>query len=272
MRSPRFPGGDSFHRAVSLGARGPEHRVQFYDSEDFLAVALADFIARGLRGGHPVVAVATEAHRRSITERLRTKGFDVDRFTETGQLTIGDAGDTLDTFMTGSTLDLPHCEATAEGLLKAAQGNARPGAIPYLCGEMVDLLCRAGKPECGLQLEQMWNELGLKYDFSMLCVYAMDSFHRVGDAAQFEAICGEHTHVAPTESYMAADTATLLHEITILEQRARAVEGEIKHRKELEGRLREALDARRLAEEALRTREVELSSLREEHQRLLQSK
>ena len=71
---------------------------------------------------------------------------------------------------------------------------------------------------------------------------------------------------------MAADTATLLHEITILEQRARAVEGEIKRRKELEGRLREALDARRLAEEALRLREDELTSLREEHQRLLQSR
>jgi MEDS: MEthanogen/methylotroph, DcmR Sensory domain len=248
MRSPRFPGGDSFHRAVTLGTRGPEHRVQFYDSDDFLAVALADFVARGLRGGHQVVAVATEPHRRSITERLRTKGFDVDRVSATGQLTLPDAGDTIDSFMVGSTLDVPRCTAGAENLLQEAQTRAKPGAMLYLCGEMVDLLCRDGKPECALQLERMWNKLSLGYDFSLLCVYAMDTFHRVGDAAQFEAICGEHTHVAPTEAYMAADTATLLHEITILEQRARALESEIEHRKQLER---------------------ELSSLREEHQRLL---
>ena len=263
MRSPRFHGGDSFDRAAALGTRGPEHRVQFYDSDDFLAVALADFIARGLRGGHPVVAIATQPHRGSITERLRVKGFDVDQVSATGQLTLIDAHATLESFVTGSTLDLARCASVAEAMLQDAESRAKPGAVLHLCGEMVDLLCRDGKPECALQLEQLWNELGVTHDVSMLCVYAMDTFHRIGDATQFEAICGEHTHVAPTESYMAADMATLLHEITILEQRARALEAEIERRKELEGRLQ-------LMQETLYLRERELSSLREEHKRLLE--
>ena len=265
MRSPRFHGGDSFDRAVDRGTRGPEHRVQFYDSDDFLVVAMADFIARGIRDGHPLVAVTTEPHRRSIAERLKAKGFDVDHVAATGQLTLLDARDALDSFMVGSSLDVARCTAVAEGILQAGQSRVKPGRMLHLCGEMVDLLCRDGKPECALQLEQMWNELGLAHDFSMFCVYAMDTFHAVGDATRFEAICGEHTHVAPTERYMAADTATLLHEITILEQRARAVEAEIENRRELEGRLR-------LAEEALRLREQELHSLREEHQRVLESR
>ena len=262
MRSPRFHGGDSFHRAAALGTRGPEHRVQFYDSDDFLAVAMAEFIARGLRGGHPVVAVATQPHRGSITERLQVKGFDVDKVSANGQLTLVDAHATLESLMAGSTLDVVRCTSVAEAMLQKARGRAKPGAVLHVCGEMVDLLCRDGKPECALQLEQLWNELGITYEFSMLCVYAMDTFHRIGDATQFEAICGEHTHVAPTEAYMAADTATLLHEITILEQRSRAFEAEIERRKELEARLQ-------MTQEALQLRERELSSLREAHKRLL---
>jgi hypothetical protein len=261
MRSPRFLGGDSFHRAAALGARGPEHRVQFYDSDDFLAVAMADFIARGLQGGHPVVAGATPPPRVAITERLRTKGFDVDKETATGQLMFVDAHDTLESFIVESTFDVARYTSVAEGLVQEAQSRAKPGAVLHLCGEMVDLLCRDGKPECALQLEQAWNELSVTYDLAALCVYAMDTFHRIGDATQFEAICGEHTHVAPTEAYMAADTATLLHEITILEQRARAFETEIERRKELEARLQ-------MTQEALELRERELSALREEHKRL----
>lgn len=261
MRSPRLHGGESFHRAA-LGTRGPEHRVQFYDSDDFLAVAMADFISRGLRGGNPVVAVATQPHRASITERLRVKGFDVDHVALMGQLTLVDAHTTLESLMSGSTLDLVRCTSVAEAMLQQAQHRVKPGAVLHMCGEMVDLLCRDGKPECALELEQLWNELGVTHEFSMLCVYAMDTFHHIGDATQFEAICGEHTHVAPTEGYMAADMATLLHEITILEQRARAFEAEIERRKELEARLQEA-------QEALQLREQELHSLREEHKRLL---
>jgi MEDS: MEthanogen/methylotroph, DcmR Sensory domain len=264
MRSPRLHGGDSFDRAVNRWTRGPEHRVQFYDSDDFLVVAMGDFVARAIREGHPLVAVTTEPHRRAIAERLKAKGFDVAHVAATGQLTLVDARGALDTFVVGSSLDVARCKAVAEDLLRAGQSRVKPGQMLHLCGEMVDLLCRDGNPECAVQLEQMWNELGLAHDFSMFCVYAMDTFHNVADAAQFEAICGEHTHVAPTERYMAADTATLLHEITILEQRARAVEAEMENRRELEGRLR-------LAEEALRVREQELHSLREEHQRLLES-
>ncbi len=60
-------------------------------------------------------------------------------------------------------------------------------------------------------------------------------------------------------------------EMSSLEQRTRALEAEVGHRRELERSLREALEARRATEEALRVRERELSVLLEEHQRLLES-
>jgi signal transduction histidine kinase len=100
----------------------------------------------------------------------------------------------------------------------------------------------------------------------------MGNFYRSTDAERFHSICKHHTRVSPTERY--AETAVSdvrLLEISILEQRARALEAEVEHRKELERRLREALDGRRITEEALRHRERELSVLLEQNQTLLES-
>jgi signal transduction histidine kinase len=140
-----------------------------------------------------------------------------------------------------------------------------------LYGEMVDLLWRDGNTEGALQLEQLWNDLAHTYEFSLLCAYAMGNFYRSGDAERFQQICRHHTRVTPTERLTAIDSDARLVEISILEQRARSLEAEVEHRIELERRLREALDARQVTEDALRSRERELHALLDERQRLLES-
>ena len=54
------------------------HAVQFYEREEFLVDAVADYLAGGLEAGEPVIVIATEAHRRAFTERLGDKGIDVE--------------------------------------------------------------------------------------------------------------------------------------------------------------------------------------------------
>src|SRR5688500_7007929 len=73
-----------------------DHRVQFYDSEDFLALTVANFLEEGIRGGQPLVVIATEPHRRSFASQLKSKGHDVDRVSGSGQLMLLDARDTLE--------------------------------------------------------------------------------------------------------------------------------------------------------------------------------
>jgi signal transduction histidine kinase len=257
--------------AGDASSRTAEHRVQFYDSEDFLAATVADFLAPAIDHGHPLVVIATPLHRASFTSKLKAKGFDVDRVSGNGQLTLLDARETLDAFMVGSVPDPDRFRTVVGSVLRDARDRGGADAVLRLYGEMVDLLWRDGNTEAALQLEQLWNDLAHTFEFSLLCAYAMGNFYRTAHAEHFESICAHHSHVAPTERYVAGETAARLREITLLEQRARSLEAEVAHRTELERRLREALDARRLTEEALRLRERELSTLLDEHQRLLES-
>jgi hypothetical protein len=59
-------------------------------------------------------------------------------------------------------------------------------------GEMVDVLCRAGKYDAAIQLEGLWNELAKAHSFSLLCGYAVCS---VGSDKVYADVCAHHTHV-----------------------------------------------------------------------------
>src|SRR5687768_9260213 len=92
-------------RSPSPRVASVDHRVQFYDSDDFLALTVADFLEEGLKGGQPLVVIATESHRHSFASRLKLKGHDIDRASGTGLLTLLDARETLETFMVGALPD-----------------------------------------------------------------------------------------------------------------------------------------------------------------------
>ena len=66
-------------------------------------------------------------------------------------------------------------------------------------------------------------------------------------------VCRHHSHVIPTEKYGRLDGHhARLREISVLQQRARSLENEVRHRKELEMALRETLRERTRIEEDLR--------------------
>jgi signal transduction histidine kinase len=271
MASPAFRPSQTESSARPATPLAVDHRVQFYDSEDFLALAVANFLDEGLRGGQPLVVIATEPHRHSFANRLKLKGHDIDRVSGSGQLMLLDARDTLEKFMVGKAPDADRFRMVIGTALQSARQLGGGNAVLRLYGEMVDLLWRDGNTEGALELEQLWNDLAHTYEFSLLCAYAMGNFYRSTDAEHFHSVCHHHTHVSPTERYLSSTPDAQLLEISILEQRARALEAEVEHRKELERRLREALDARRLTEDALRVRERELSVLLGQHQELLES-
>jgi signal transduction histidine kinase len=213
--------------------------VQFYDSEAYLAAAVSDFLAAGLRSGQPVLAIATPDHREAFTLRLKSKGLDVDRATQSGQLTMLDAGETLLSFMADSVPDAHRFQrALGDVLAKSVCGTNHSVTRAY--GEMVDVLWKEGNVEGAIRVEQLWNELAATHSFSLLCAYGMGNFQKEAHSPGFEAICRQHEHVIPTERYTQASDEGRLLEISILQQRATALEAEVELRKQLEGQLREA--------------------------------
>ncbi|HEX2078057.1 MAG TPA: ATP-binding protein [Longimicrobium sp.] len=216
------------------------HAVQFYEDDGFLCHTVAEFVFRALSAHQPALVIATGAHRDALIEDLAARGVEIARVRMSGLLTLLDAGELLDRFMVGGMPDEALFRATVgEALDRAARG--REGATVRAFGEMVDLLWRAGKPEAAIRLEVLWNDLAKTYPFSLLCAYSIGNFERAEDADAFLQICGHHDHVVPTERSMRLEEGDRLRRMTILEQRAQALETELEYRRRLEGRLRAAL-------------------------------
>src|SRR5688572_23729844 len=219
----------------------PTHAVQFYDHEDFLAETVADFLGRGLHAGEPSLVIATEPHREQICARLRGLGIDVKGARESSQLTLLDARALLSRVLVD---DWPQWERVRDeigGVLDHCRRGRSMATPVHVHGEMVDLLCRDRRADAALRLEELWNDLANQQSFCLLCTYAMDNFGEGAHADDFVRVCRSHAHVHPTESYARiTESAEQLRVVSLLQQRARAAESELQHRKGLELTLREA--------------------------------
>lgn len=236
--------------ALLAGPAVHSHAVQFYETDAFLLETVARFLDAGLQAGDRLVVIATEEHREGFARRLDALG--VDRAIETGQLVLLDAREVLSKFMVG---DMPDPDLFRDWIARAVARaqDGHPGARIRAYGEMVDVLWRDGNSRAALRLEELWNDAGEVHSFALLCAYVMGNFYRETDAARFMEVCRTHSHVIPTERFTELDEMhARLREIGLLQQRARALESEIQHRKELEVALRDALGERARAEEALR--------------------
>lgn len=240
-----------------------EHIVQFYESEEFLHEVVARFLGDGLTAGAPVLVFATQPNRQAFNVRLESNGFDVESLCAAGKITLLDARETLSKFLVDGMPDRALFESVVGGVIEGIlAGGCQARLLAY--GEMVDLLWKDGSPDAAIYLEELWNELGSRHSFSLLCAYVMGNFYNEACTQKFHRICEAHNHVIPTERYSwNEDQSVQLREITLLQQRSRALESEIEHRRKLEDALRDALRERRRAEEAQRSVQQELKALYE---------
>jgi PAS domain S-box-containing protein len=241
----------------SARAWAPGHDVQFYESEEFLASSVSNFLAEGARAGQPLVVIATDAHRKAFRSHLLSLGLPLDDHVAGPAIVWLDARETLNAFMEGPTPNRELFEATVGDVFEKIVTGRRYLVIRAY-GEMVDLLWKDGNIEGAIALEELWNELAVKYSFSLLCAYSMGNFFKEAHTHSFRQICAHHGRVVPTESYLMADEAERLRQITLLQQRARALEAEVAHRREVEAALRDVLAHRRRMEDSARRSENEL--------------
>jgi PAS domain S-box-containing protein len=209
-----------------------EHFVQFYESDDSLIRSVSDFMGSGLSAGEHCIVIATPCHRENLTRDLTALGHDVDAAIAGGQFVLLDAQEMLQQFMIeGAPQPMRFVDTVGRIVARGAEQGRRIRAF----GEMVALLWSEGNHTAAIDLEQLWNELAKSYAFCLFCAYAMDGFDCPAHAIPFEQICVHHTHVIPAESYARLDTADArLREITLLQQKAKSLEAEIAHRKEVE--------------------------------------
>ena len=233
------------------------HSVQLYETEEFLGQCVGQYLADGINSGQPVLIVATPEHRERFAAEMRNRGVEPNDLVTGRDIMWLDARETLAQFATGSTLSEERFEAVMGGVLDEFAKN-RPYMLARAYGEMVDLLWKDGNTTGAVQLEEMWNALAARYSFNLLCTYSIRNFVSDAHAEAFKAMCDTHHAVRPTESYLHGDDEARLRQIALLQQRGLVLENEVARRRKLETQLRDSLSQRRLVEEELRRRELEL--------------
>ncbi|MEP6911029.1 MAG: MEDS domain-containing protein [Actinomycetota bacterium] len=186
-------------RGFSQFLNGPEtaeHAVQIYRDVTELAESVARYFATGFEEGEPGIVIATAEHWGAVAHMLADQGWDPADAEAQGLLTVRDAVEMLARFMDGDRPSPEDFESVVGGTIDSISARF-PDKRVRAFGEMVDLLCRQGKPDAALALEELWNELATTRPFSLLCGYRLDVFDRASQVATLPGVCRTHTHVLP---------------------------------------------------------------------------
>jgi PAS domain S-box-containing protein len=252
MSANEFPMAD---RVVSSLPRtqeaAPRHMVQFYGEDAGLIEGVSAYIGEALEEGNAALVLATAEHRKALAEKLEARGLDLPRAIAEGRCVILDAAEALSKFVLEGWPDPVRYEETVARLVVEVKAAAR-GNPPRLVvfGEMVALLWARGKFQTAVRLEQLWNELLQRESFSLRCAYPIRGFDRAEHTEAFLAICSEHSHVIPEESYAELTTEDARsRNVSRLQQKAQALDIETAERKD--------------AQKALLRREMELTDFLE---------
>ena len=238
------------------------HSVQFYESDETFCTGIATFVGEGLVRGESVLAITTREHWKRVVEHLQSADASVERARQAGRLLWVDAQHTISMAITDGRLDIDLLSRTLEGLMASCTGSARGGPV-RVCGEMVNLLWRAGHQSEAVRLETTCNDYLRDHPIPVFCGYSLDNFDGEGSEDGFADVCHLHDQVIPAESYLlAGDERTRARVVARLQQREHALEQEIERRSQIESALRAALNERSSAEEDLMAARVEAERAR----------
>ncbi|HJR78033.1 MAG TPA: response regulator [Nitrospiraceae bacterium] len=214
-----------------------DHLVQFYEQDAFLVEQAVNFITAPSESDHTGIIIATQPHHEAMQQRLAASLTGQPASSSRRRIIALDARATLEEIM---VLGHPHqgrfTDLIGRLIDQATQGGSKPVRV---FGEMVALLWADGKHDAALQLEELWNQLGAVHRFSLLCAYPIQGFSRSEDTVRFAGICGLHSVVRPTESFLLSKSTERVHRVVAhLQLRAQILQAEIARREEAERTLR----------------------------------
>ncbi len=202
------------------------HVVQLYANDSFLIDVLTRFIGGALAAGDAGVVIATKYHRTELENRLSANGVDTAKAAMQGRYIVLDATDTLSQVMNAGVVDENRFRLmVGEPLTRAERAVAPNQGHVAVFGELVALLWAEGKTADAIRLEQFWNDLEKTHAFSLLCAYPIAGCSTEGHIEPFLKMCGEHSTVIPSESYlMLCNEEERLRGVADLQQKAQVLE------------------------------------------------
>lgn len=172
------------------------HRVQVCQNDISQAEAVTHYIQEGLLNNEAVIVFARPALRRAVMSKMDGLGLDVQTFKSQGQIKFFDAEFLLSSFLIEGELEDSAFQEFIGLPIQAAQ--LKFGKVRAF-GEMVNVLWKRGQYDTAMQLEDFWNDLSKKLEFSLLCSYSMDNLDPNAYDDSLELICKCHKHLVPVE-------------------------------------------------------------------------
>ncbi len=212
-----------------------EHVVQFYADDNFFLDVLSRFVGGALATGEAALVIATAAHQAELERRLSARGLDTAKAKLQARYLVLDAGELLERITVNGSLSETRFNEIVGRVLKQAEtataGKERRIAV---FGELVALLWARGRQQDAIRVEQLWNELAQTHSFSLLCAYPIVGFNNETHVEPFLKICGHHSGVVPSESYLGLGSeeerfrtiAQLQQKALVLEKRLAARQSE----------------------------------------------
>jgi DNA-binding NarL/FixJ family response regulator len=161
------------------------HEIFFCSNDSALLQGLSGFIADALSKGNAAIVWATESHRDSLLQRLRSEGVDIDAAIRRGTYLALDANEPP---------SAPRMLEVVNGVRQAASKAGKEQPRVAVCGERAGQLWGEGKTDEAMRLEQICNEVARGRDVDILCAYPTP--HGPPDNPALKAICGEHSAVS----------------------------------------------------------------------------
>lgn len=169
-----------------------DHVVQFYGHDDELADAAVPFLVEAIEGGGVAIAITTSAHRRLFADRLARAGIDVAAAKAAGVLIQLDADEAMAALLIDGRLAPHRFDKVIGDRVRDAADGGRP-VRAY--GEIVARLWASGHVAAAVELEGLWNRLGLEVAFHLYCAYPLAAVEGEGDADAFHEVCRQHSAV-----------------------------------------------------------------------------
>lgn len=166
------------------------HVVAYYDNDTSLVQSLCDFLRAGTKAGDTCIVIARS---NIITKLYREYGSTpgISHTLSNDKHLIFRAEAVLDGFMVNGMPNHAKFLKTIEGLLDEADSKGKP-VRAY--GDMVALLWEEGNEAGAMALEELWNEVTRKYNFSRYCAYPHTDFKDHEAHAQITALHNLSTH------------------------------------------------------------------------------
>lgn len=170
------------------------HVVQLCPNKSAQAKLLTNYISEGLLNNEAVIVIARPVLRKALWTKLQALGLDMVRYKARGQIKLYDAELLLSTILLNDVVDEHYFHTFIGSQIEAAR--ATYGKVRAF-GEMVEILWQRGLRDTALQLETIRNDLGKKYELTVLCTHLRDSLDPQSYNPALEHICKCQTYSLP---------------------------------------------------------------------------